>query len=143
LPPHSSEFYNHKENEASVWKNYEKKIRLLEDQVRQLKSDNETITVNYEEEIAEFEAVLKKLKDTLERLNNVQTSFSNLELKHIKTCSENKCLKDEHEDLKKELTQSKVMIKTLKKRKPKNPMQNNKRLLKRKMPKLKSFQDIR
>ena len=47
------------------------KIRLLEDIVRQVKSENETITFNYDEEIVEFEAVSNKLKDTFERLDNI------------------------------------------------------------------------
>ena len=66
LPPCSSESYNLKENviEALLAGKYETKIRLLEDQVRKLKSDNETLTFNYEEEIAEVEAVSNKLKSS-------------------------------------------------------------------------------
>ena len=81
LPPRSSEFYHCEENvviEDSVAENYENNIRLLEDQVRQVKSENETITFNYDEEIVEFEAVSNKLKDTFERLDNIQNSFSKL-----------------------------------------------------------------
>ena len=45
----------------------------------------------------------------------LQSKFSKLELKHIKTCSEFKSLKDDHDGLAKDFTQSKITIKTLKK----------------------------
>ena len=55
------------------------------------------------------------MKGTLESLDSVQSKFSNFEIKHIKTCSEFKSLKDDHDGLTKDFSQSKITIKTLKK----------------------------
>ena len=71
--------------------------------------------MNLEEEAIECETVSNKLKGTLESLDILQSNFSKLELKHIKTCSEFKSLKDDHDGLAKDFTQSKITIKTLKK----------------------------
>jgi myosin heavy subunit len=110
-----SEFCSRKENTnvgVSVSENHETKIKLLEDQVRQLEVENATLIGNYDEEILESEALTNKLNDALERLDNLQNNFSKLESKHIKTCSELKSLKGEHDGLKQELTRSKIVIKT-------------------------------
>jgi chromosome segregation ATPase len=71
--------------------------------------------VNFEEESIECQTVSNKLKGTLESLDILQSKFSKLELKHIKTCSEFKSLKYDHDGLAKDFTQSKITIKTLKK----------------------------
>ena len=68
------------------------KIKLLEDEVNQLKTKNASLTLSLEEEANECETLNSKLKDTLESLDCLQSKFIKLELKHIKTCSEF-CLK--------------------------------------------------
>ena len=97
--------------------NYELKHRL-----RQLEAA-------YEEEVVQSEATIKELKETINRLDNVHSKLAKveecldksemakiqLEKKHEKTCQELKTLKHIHENLEKELTSSKIVIKTLKK----------------------------
>ena len=118
LLPRSSEFNHSGENaqaEASVAENYEVKIKLLEEEINQLKSDKVTLTLKYEEEVNQSESLANKLDDTFERLDNLQKNFSNLESKHIKTCSDYKTFRDDYDDLAKEVNQSKLVIKTLRK----------------------------
>ena len=85
--------------------------------------------MNYEEEAFESEAAKSRLNEALTRLDNLQTNFdqnvtcienlkhakNQIEMKHVKTCNEVKKYKDDVEDLKTELSQASVMIKTLKK----------------------------
>ena len=51
---------------------HEAKKKLLEDQFRQLEFENAASGRNYDEEVTQSEALANKLKDALERLDNLQ-----------------------------------------------------------------------
>ena len=104
-------------------------MKELEAELHLLKSNNATLKMNYKEEAFESEAAKSRLNEALTRLDNLQTNFdqnvtcienlkhakNQIEMKHVKTCNEVKKYKDDVEDLKTELSQASVMIKTLKK----------------------------
>ena len=100
---------------VSESEHHDVKNKLLEEQVRQLEFENTDLRRNYDEEVAQSEDLTNKLKNALERLDNLQNSFSKLESKHIKTCNDHGGLKDEHDTLKRELNKSKIVIKALEK----------------------------
>ena len=94
---------------------YEADIKVLEDEVCHLEAKNASLTMNLNEEVIQCETLHNKLKDTLESLDSLQNKFEKLEMKHMKTCSDLKSLKDDYNDLTKEFTQSNISVKTLKK----------------------------
>ena len=71
LPRSLSNLYPCEDSKDVRIENYEAKIKLLELQVNQLQFEKENLTKNYDEEIVESEALTKKLKNTLERLENI------------------------------------------------------------------------
>ena len=101
----------------------------LKNKLHQLEYTTASYKMKYEEEVLESETLQQKLKETLNKLDNLHNLFdindasyenlknskNQLEKKHEKTCSELCNVKDEVENVKKDLVQSRITIKTLRK----------------------------
>ena len=59
-----------------VSEHHEAKKKLLEDQFMQLEFENSASGRNYDEEVTQSEALTNKLKDDLERLDNLQNKVN-------------------------------------------------------------------